>query len=86
MSDYEIRTPLLRESVDAARAVINGVQDGSMEMQTATRVLSAARVLQSAVSTDIRTRLAAPRIASQEAKLIEAERAQEALEKPSARR
>ncbi len=69
---YEIRTPLLVESVEAARAVIHGVQSGEMEASTATRVLSGARVLQTAVSTDIKARLAAPKIAAQEAKLIEA--------------
>lgn len=68
---YEVRTPLLVESVEAARAVIAGVQTGEMEAQTATRVLSGARVLQSAVSTDIKARLAAPKIAAQEARLIE---------------
>lgn len=81
--NYEVRTPILQESVEAARSVIIGVQDGSMEMTTATRVLSAARVFQSAVSTDIRARLAAPRIAAQEAKQIEAEEQRTgALEKP----
>jgi hypothetical protein len=68
---YEVKTPLLVESVDAARAVIRGVQTGEMEAATATRVLSGARVLQSAVSTDIKARIAAPKIAAQEAKLVE---------------
>lgn len=69
---YDIQTPLLLESVDAARAVIRGVQTGEMEVATATRVLSGARVLQAAVVADIKARLAAPRIAAQEAKLIDA--------------
>ena len=71
---YEVKTPLLMESVEAARAVISGVQTGAMEAGIATRVLSGARVLQSAVSTDIKARLAAPRIAAQEAKLVESRR------------
>lgn len=79
---YAVSTPLLLESVDAARSVIDGVQSGAMEAMTATRVLAAARVLQTAVSTDIRARLAAPKIAAQEAKLIEQEE-RAALEKPS---
>ncbi len=70
---YEVKTPLLIESVEVARAVIRGVQDGSMEMATATRVLSGARILQTAVSSDIRARLADPRIRAQEAKLLEAQ-------------
>lgn len=68
---YEVKTPLLCESVEAARAVIRGVQTGEMEAATATRVLSGARVLQTAVSTDIKARIAAPRIAAQEARMIE---------------
>jgi hypothetical protein len=69
---YEIKTPLLIESVEAARAVITGVQNGEMEPATAMRILSGARVLQSAVAADIKARLAAPKIAAQEAKLIDA--------------
>lgn len=68
---YEVKTPLLCESVEAARAVIRGVQTGEMEAAAAMRVLSGARVLQTAVSTDIKARLAAPKIAAQEARLIE---------------
>lgn len=80
---YEVKTPLLCESVDAARAVIRGVQTGEMDAATATRVLSGARVLQTAVSTDVKARQAAPKIAAQEAKMIEGQR-QEALENHAA--
>ena len=71
---YEVTTKLLIETVDAAREVIRGVQSGEMEMAAATRVLGAARVMQSAVAIDIRARLADPRIRSQEAKLIETQK------------
>jgi hypothetical protein len=70
---YEIKTPIVNESVEAARAAINGIQTGSLEPRFAAIMISGARALQSAVTTDIRARLAAPRIAVQEAKLIEAE-------------
>lgn len=73
---YEVKTQLLLESVAAARVVINGVQDGSIEMATATRILSGARVLQSAVAHDIRVRLAEPKIRAMEAKLVEAQQQQ----------
>lgn len=68
---YEVRTPLLLESVEAARAVIRGVQTGEIDVATATRILSGARALQQAVAIDVKARLAAPKIAAQEAKLIE---------------
>jgi hypothetical protein len=80
---YEIKTPLLAESVEAARAVIAGMQTGEMEPAVASRVLSGARVLQAAVATDIKARLAAPKIAAQEAKLIEAARGQDRLAGPA---
>jgi hypothetical protein len=74
---YEVKTPLILESVTAARAAISGIQDGSMEPRFASVVLAGARVLQGAVREDIRARLADPRIRAQEAKLIEGERGQQ---------
>jgi hypothetical protein len=71
---YEVKTPLIVESVTAARSAITGLQDGSMEPRFAALVISGARTLQSAVREDIRARLAEPRIRAQEAKLIEADR------------
>jgi hypothetical protein len=69
---YEVKTPLLLESIEAARVVIRGAQDGSMASADRKDVLGGARTLQSAVAHDIRARLADPRIRAQEAKLIEA--------------
>jgi hypothetical protein len=69
---YEVRTPLLLESIEAARTVIGATKDGSMAPAERRDLLSGARVLQSAVAHDIRARLADPRIRAQEAKLIEA--------------
>lgn len=70
---YEIKTPLIMESVEAARAAIEGIQDGSLEPRHASILISGARSFQSAVSTDIKARMAAPKIAAQEAKLIDQE-------------
>jgi hypothetical protein len=70
---YEVKTPLLLESIEAARAVIRGAQDGSMASSDRKDILGGARTLQSAVAHDIRARLADPRIRAQEAKLIEAD-------------
>ncbi|HZT90361.1 MAG TPA: hypothetical protein VFA12_20640 [Stellaceae bacterium] len=69
---YEIRTPVVLESVEAARAAISGIRDGSLEPRHAAIVVSGARALQAAVVTDIRARLADPKIRAQEAKLVEA--------------
>ena len=71
---YEVKTPLILESVDAARAAIAGIQDGSLEPRQASIVVGGARALQSAVTVDIKARMAGPKIAAQEAKLIEHER------------
>jgi hypothetical protein len=70
---YEIRTPIVAESVEAARAAIIGIQSGALEPRHAAIMISGARALQSAVSTDIRARIAAPKIAAQEALVIEQE-------------
>ena len=72
---YQITTPIVQESIDAARSAIMGLQNGSLEPRHASVIVGAARTLQSAVSTDIKARIAAPKIAAQEAKLIEAEQA-----------
>jgi len=71
---YEVKTPLLLESIEAARMVIRGAQDGSIASTDRRDILGGARALQSAVAHDIRARLADPRIRAQEAKLIEAEK------------
>lgn len=77
---YEIRTPIVAESVEAARAAITGIQSGALEPRHAAIMISGARALQSAVSTDIRARIAAPKITAQEALLIEQEREQGKIE------
>jgi hypothetical protein len=74
MANYEIKTPIVNESVEAARAAIVGIRTGSLEPRHAAIMISGARALQSAVSTDIRARLAEPKIAAQEALLIEQSR------------
>lgn len=70
---YEIKTPLVAESVVAVRAAITGIQDGSLEPRHAGILVNGAKALQSAVSTDIKARMAAPKIAANEAKLLENE-------------
>jgi hypothetical protein len=65
---YEVKTPVLLESIQAARAVIKGLQDGAMEPKEGTVILGGVKALQGAVREDVRARLAAPRIAAHEAK------------------
>ena len=79
---YEIKTPIVQESVIAARAAISGIQNGVLEPRHAAVMVSGARALQSAVATDIRARMAAPRIAAQEAQLIEATKEDEPAKLP----
>jgi len=78
---YEVRTPLLLESIAAARFVIDAAKTGSMAPAERRDILSGGRLLQTAVAHDIRARVADPRIRAQEAKLIEAEKQQQ-LPKP----
>lgn len=68
---YVIKTPLLAESVDVIRRAIAGLESGAIEPRPAGQMISGARAFQTAISTDIKARLAAPRIAAQEARLIE---------------
>lgn len=68
---YEIKTPMLIEAADAARAVIAGISTGTMDPREAREINSAAAKLISVVSTDVKARLAAPKITAHEAKLIE---------------
>lgn len=68
---YEVKTPMLLEAADAARAVISGLLSGSMEAKDANALNGAAAKLIGVVSNDVKARLAAPRIAAYEAKTIE---------------
>jgi hypothetical protein len=77
---YEIRTPIVKESVEAARAAIAGIQSGALEPRHAAVMISGSRALQSAVTTDIRARIADPKITAQEALLVEQSREQEKIE------
>ena len=67
---YEVKTPLVMEAVDAARAAVVGIQAGTLEARAAGVVLGGARVYLSAVNTDIKARIAEPKILAAEAKLV----------------
>lgn len=74
---YEVKTPLLVESIAAAREAIAGIRTGAMDAATAARMLTGARALQTAVLADIRVRLAAPKIEAQEERLLAVRRLDE---------
>lgn len=68
---YEIKTPIILESVEAAREAITGIRRGSLEPRHAAVLISGARALQAGIATDIKARLALPKIEAQEALLVE---------------
>jgi hypothetical protein len=65
---YEVKTPLIQESVEAARAAIIGIQTGALEPRQASILVSGARAFQSAVTTDLKARIMLPKITMLEAK------------------
>ena len=54
---YKIKTPILKESVEAAQYVIKKVTKRKIETDAANTILRGAQVLQSAVRIDINARL-----------------------------
>lgn len=71
---YQVETPLIVESVDAVRYALDGLKSGALEPKQAGHFISGARALQNAVSSDIKARIAMPKIIAQEAKLVETEK------------
>lgn len=63
MSGYQITTPALKTSSDALLNVISGLQDGTMDRDDAKALTRAASAMPAQVSADLKTRLAAPRLA-----------------------
>jgi hypothetical protein len=71
---YEVKTPALIEAIDIARDVARQVKGGTMEAKDASILNNAAGKIVSAVSADVRARLAEPKIRAYEAKLIEGDK------------
>lgn len=67
MQPFEITTPALKHAISACGDVLNGVVEGG----EAKNRIGAANAIISAVGTELKVRLAAPKIAAMEAKLIE---------------
>jgi len=73
MKRFEIQTPALQEASDAFRNVIAGRQDGGMERDEARDIVAAGNGVVRAVGQELKVRLAMPRIAAAEAKMIDHE-------------
>lgn len=75
MKTFEIQTPALKRAADEAIAVIDGRKNGTMEKDEAQDVLVGSNRLIQAVGQELKVRLAMPKLAAMEAKMIEAESA-----------
>lgn len=71
MKTFEVTTPALKTCVEASLAVINGRRDGSMERDEARDVIGAVNATTRAVGQELQVRLAMPRLAAIEAKVVE---------------
>ena len=63
MSGFTIQTPDLKTAADALKGVLTGVENKTIEISHAKAIASAANGLRSTVSTDLKVRLAAPKLA-----------------------
>lgn len=77
---YEVETPALRRAMSLLDHAADGLESGSLEARQANHLAMNARARVSVVGMDIKARLAAPKITSQEAKLIELASKPEELE------
>jgi hypothetical protein len=66
---------VLDRSVDMALTAYDGIMNGALEVKQANVALGSARTLQGAVRISIQSRLAAGKLAMQEAKLVESKAA-----------
>jgi hypothetical protein len=69
-----VKTQALVKSEDLIDEAMHGLRTGSMPERNVALMLNGAGRYQTLIGHEIKARLAAPRIASQEAKLIEGER------------
>jgi hypothetical protein len=72
MRPFEIQTPALRSVVESANAVRSGLSSGTMEKDVASGINKADANTVRAVGEELKVRLAMPKLAAMEAKMIEA--------------
>lgn len=73
MKTFEIVTPALREVTDAFRDVIAGRRSGTLEKDEARDIVSAGNSVVRAIGQELKVRLAMPKLAAIEAKMVEGE-------------
>jgi hypothetical protein len=71
MKLFEVITPKLVRACDVVELAIDGLLDGSMDTKVAGHLITGAGRLTQAVGTEVKVRIAAPRIHASEAKQIE---------------
>lgn len=64
---FTVKTPDLRVAVDALQGVLSKIEGKSIDIPEANTIVKAANGVTSAVSADVRVRLAMPRLAEIEA-------------------
>lgn len=67
MVTFTVKTPDLRVAVDALQGVLSKIGEKSIDLSEANTIVKAANGVTSAVSADVRVRLAMPRLAEIEA-------------------
>jgi hypothetical protein len=71
MKLFEIKTPTLVRSCELIETAVEGLLDGSMETKLASLLIGGAGKLTQATGTEVKVRIAAPRIHGNEARQIE---------------
>lgn len=71
MKPFEITTPSLIEANEAFRKVIDGRQSGAMESDEARDIVAAGNGVVRTIGQELKVRLAMPKIAALEARMIE---------------
>lgn len=74
MKPFEITTPALKVATDAALTVIQNRQNGSMDKEEARDVIAGVNAVVRSVGQELQVRLAMPKIAATEARMIDVER------------
>lgn len=71
MKTFEVRTPIINESIAAFRYVRDGVENKSLDNEAARRLNTAGHGMLRAVKTDLEARLAGPKLKRIESIIIE---------------
>jgi|GEM_PF-2349871 hypothetical protein len=78
---YDVKTPVLADTIRFLRNASNGLAKGTMEAKEAKAIAAVENEVIKAVGMDVKARLALPKISAMEAQLIEERPAAPAIEK-----